>query len=123
MGLPVPRPIAAQVRHHGIFYSGDILLERITNAVPLSRILQNSSLTWHQWQGIGRCISQFHQQGIYHADLNAHNNLLRGDEVFLIDFDKGEQRADGSWCQSNLRRLHRSPTKLVNQYPFAKKIG
>ena len=74
-------------------------------------------LTTEQWQAIGRCIKRFHQQGIYHADLNAHNILLRDAEVFLIDFDKGEQRPAGRWCQANLKRLLRSLTKLANQYP------
>ena len=116
-GLPVPKPIAAQVRRQGLFYQGDILLERITDAIPLSRLLQSSSLSQSQWQAIGQCINMFHQQGIYHADLNAHNILLRDSEVFLIDFDKGEQRMGGSWCNGNLKRLLRSLTKLVNQHP------
>lgn len=118
MGLPVPVPVAAQVQRRGVFYYGDILIERIADAIPLSRILQSDKLTKSQWQKIGQCIRQFHQQGIYHADLNAHNILLRKSEIFLIDFDKGEQRAaGGSWCQANLKRLQRSLTKLANQYP------
>lgn len=116
-GLPVPKPIAARVQHLGLFYRGDILIERIADAIPLSRCLQKDSLMQSQWQALGKCIKSFHQQGIYHADLNAHNILLRDNAVFLIDFDKGEQRAVGPWCQSNLKRLFRSLTKLANQYP------
>lgn len=116
-GLPVPKPVAAQVQRQGLFYRGDILIERIANALPLSRRLQKESLKQNQWQAIGQCIRTFHQQGIYHADLNAHNILLRDNEVFLIDFDKGEQRTIGPWCQRNLKRLLRSLTKLANQYP------
>ena len=116
-GLPVPKPIAAQVQRHGLLYRGDILIERIADAIPLSRYLQKESLQQSQWQAIGECIKRFHQQGIYHADLNAHNILLRDSEVFLIDFDKGEQRDSGSWSQANLKRLLRSLTKLANQHP------
>ncbi|MFO7603004.1 MAG: 3-deoxy-D-manno-octulosonic acid kinase [Gammaproteobacteria bacterium] len=116
-GLPVPKPVAAHVQRQGFYYRGDILLERIVDALPLSRCLQDGALPPHQWQAIGRCIRWFHRQGIYHADLNAHNILLRDAEVFLIDFDKGEQRPAGRWCQGNLRRLQRSLTKLANQHP------
>lgn len=116
-GLPVPKPIAAKVFHQGLFYRGAILIERITDAVPISSILQKDSLTQTQWQAIGTCIRRFHQQGIYHADLNAHNILLRQSEVFLIDFDKGEQRPTGHWCETNLKRLFRSLSKLSNQHP------
>ncbi len=116
-GLPVPRPIAAHVQRQGIYYHGDILVERIIDTIPVSRILQDHGLTTEQWQAIGRCIKRFHQQGIYHADLNAHNILLRETEVFLIDFDKGGQRPAGRWPQANLKRLLRSLTKLANQYP------
>ena len=116
-GLPVPRPIAAQVQRQGIFYRGDLLVERIADAIPLSRVLQDHCLPLSQWQAIGACIKTFHRQGIYHADLNAHNILLRNTEVFLIDFDKAEQRPAGRWHQANLRRLLRSLSKLANQYP------
>lgn len=117
IGLPVPVPIAAQVQRCGLFYSADILIERIPEAISLSRILQNDKLTKNQWQNIGLCIKRFHQQGIYHPDLNAHNILLRGGDIYLIDFDKAEQRTAGPWCQVNLQRLLRSLTKLANQYP------
>lgn len=116
-GLPVPRPIAAQVQRQGLIYRGDILMQRIVNAQPLSRILQKDRLTQSQWQAIGACIKRFHRQEIYHADLNAHNILLRDSEVFLIDFDRGEQRVTGKWCQANLKRLRRSLGKLASQYP------
>ena len=116
-GLPVPQPIAARVQRHGLIYRGDILIARIEDALPLSRILQKDCLTQSQWQAIGACIKNFHLQGIYHADLNAHNILLRDNEVFLIDFDRGEAREVGPWCQANLKRLRRSLGKLASQYP------
>jgi len=34
-GLPVPKPIAARVQHQGLFYRGDILIERFADAIPL----------------------------------------------------------------------------------------
>jgi 3-deoxy-D-manno-octulosonic acid kinase len=117
MGLPVPKPVAAQVQHQGWFYRGDILIERILDTQPLSRFLQQNSLPQNQWQAIGQCIRRFHQHGIYHADLNAHNILLRDQEIFLIDFDKAEQRPAGKWQQANLQRLLRSLSKLANQHP------
>ena len=65
------------------------------------------------WAAIGRCLRRFHDFGICHADLNAHNVLLRGrSDVFLIDFDRGRQRRPGLWRDANLVRLRRSIEKV-----------
>lgn len=113
--LPVARPIAARVERHGMVYRGDILVERIKDTVPLSRLILNKGLGEGHWHNIGKCIARFHHASVYHADLNAHNILLRGGEVYLIDFDKGELRSAGNWRQDNLNRLNRSLSKLAAQ--------
>jgi 3-deoxy-D-manno-octulosonic acid kinase len=66
------------------------------------------------WEAIGRVLRRFHDEGVDHADLNAHNILLnnRG-EVFVVDFDRGEIRIKGSWQETNLNRLERSLRKLA----------
>ena len=56
----------------------------------------------------------FHEKGVYHADLTAHNILLDLNHgVYLVDFDRGAFRKPGSWCQENLDRLKRSLRKVA----------
>lgn len=113
-GLPVPRPVAARVEHHGLWYRADLITLRIPAARSLAQALAGNTLDVAQWQAIGHCLRRFHDAGLYHADLNAHNILLSGEEVFLIDFDRGRLRADGAWRRRNLERLLRSLRKLYN---------
>jgi len=116
-GLPVPRPVAARVVRHGIFYRGDLITERLP-AEPLSAWLHKGTLPAGRWHAIGVCIRRFHAAGAFHADLNAHNILLADDgAVFVIDFDRGELRTPGGWRDANLRRLERSLCKLRGKYP------
>jgi len=126
-GLPVPRPLAAHVSHAGLFYRADLITRRIDDSHSLARLLGDTALRelfLHQqssptslWSQVGATIRSFHECGIYHADLNAHNILLKADgQCYLIDFDKGEQRTSQSdWQQANLKRLQRSLLKLKSQ--------
>ena len=87
------------------------------NTCPTRRRWRSASMParWacDAWAAIGRCIRRFHDYGLCHADLNAHNILLRGDrEVFLIDFDRCARRQPGMWRDANLARLRRSLDKL-----------
>jgi 3-deoxy-D-manno-octulosonic acid kinase len=70
------------------------------------------------WIAIGRCLRRFHELGVCHADLNAHNILLGNgtddERVFLIDFDRGSLRKPGGfWKDDNLVRLRRSLEKIT----------
>lgn len=115
-GLPVPQPVAARVQRHGLFYSADLVMLCLPDVTPLADLLMQAVMPERQWQLIGATIKRFHQAGIYHADLNARNILLdQAENVFLIDFDKGERRASNtSWQQVNLTRLRRSLHKFVS---------
>ena len=112
IGLPVPKPIGGSVRRKGLFYTADLLMEKI-EAKDLVAKLKVGQLAENLWKKIGKTIAEFHQKGIYHADLNTHNILLdEDDKVWLIDFDRCEQRvASSSWQQYNLERLKRSLLK------------
>lgn len=111
-GLPVPRPYAARMSKRGPFYRADILIERIRGSKDLVGLLKTGSLDATVWQRIGQTLRQFHDAGVYHADLNSHNILLdRDGKVWVIDFDKGAIREPGSWQQTNLERLLRSFNK------------
>lgn len=120
LGLPVPRPVAARVVRDGVFVRQDIIIKRIKGAVALSQLLLEGNVQGEGWFAIGKCISEFHQAGVYHSDLNAHNILLdKRNKVYLVDFDKGEIREQGSWEEKNITRLKRSLDKLNQQSGFS----
>jgi 3-deoxy-D-manno-octulosonic-acid transferase len=122
-GLPVPRPCAALYQKHGVSYSADILIERISGTLDLAHLLQQRALTSAEWQQLGAVIARFHQHNVYHSDLNCHNILLdKQGQFWLIDFDKCAIRSsadfpDQSWKQQNLQRLLRSLNKEKQQLP------
>ncbi|MFP4285388.1 MAG: 3-deoxy-D-manno-octulosonic acid kinase [Desulfovermiculus sp.] len=113
-GLPVPRPVAAHVKRKGILYQADIVTERINGSATLTQLLAHGQLADTMWKAIGSCIRRFHDQGVFHADLNAHNILI--DEkhtIWLIDFDRSfKARLGNRGKQANLRRLKRSLHKV-----------
>ena len=115
LGLPVPRPIAGMISQHlGVWCMNDILIEQIENASDGFHALNKAPLSSNIWQNIGQVIKMFHKNGIYHADLNIHNILIKqpSNEVFLIDFDRCEKKApDTHWQTQNLDRLKRSLEK------------
>ena len=117
LALPAPKPIAYRVTRHGLFYRADLLSSRIENAQDLVAILMKKSITDDLWFNIGKTIKRFHEQGIYHHDLNAHNILVdNNNKPWLIDFDQGEQRAiKQDWQQKNIQRLLRSFNKEQNK--------
>ena len=111
-GFPVPQPIAARVVREGLFYRADIVTRRLA-AAPLSERLRHGRLSREHWQSIGATLRRFHDAGVWHADLNAHNILLDDGRVFLIDFDRGRRgRPSSHQREGNLQRLRRSLDKL-----------
>jgi 3-deoxy-D-manno-octulosonic acid kinase len=116
-GLPVPAPIAARYRRAGSLYTGDIITERLTTIGSLAECLRAGALSLVSWIAIGRCIRRFHDVGVCHADLNAHNVLLSDEKVYLIDFDRCRLRAPGWWSDGNLVRLRRSLEKVTWSLP------
>jgi len=118
LGLPVPRPVACRVRKIKfiltLFYNADFIMTRIKNADSLSVHLIQRELDNTTWEKIGKTIRQFHDNGINHADLNAHNIMINDmNQIFLIDFDKGRRIPPAvSWQKLNIARLKRSLLKL-----------
>ncbi len=114
IGLPVPKPIAAQACKVGWFYQANILIKYIPHQTTFAAILNKTS-DGKTWQQVGKTIALFHAHGINHADLNASNILIAKNKVYLIDFDHSkQQKSKLSWQQSNLKRLKRSIDKLTN---------
>lgn len=113
MGLPVPKPIAARMVKSGLFsYRADILVEVISGAVDVFRLLLEKSLSAKQWQTLGAVVRRLHDANVYHSDLNCHNLMLDdNDKAWIVDFDKCGFKEPGPWKQENLARLKRSLMK------------
>lgn len=112
--LPVPLPVAARYVRRGMFYTADLITERLSGVQSLAARLRSGPLPDGTWRAVGAMLARFHDQRVNHADLNAHNIQLDGsDGVYLLDFDRGRiMPADGAWPQRNLLRLHRSLDKI-----------
>lgn len=117
--FPVPRPCAAHVVWHGLFYRADILLERIAGSQDVATLLiEQRALSDQEWFVIGQTIRRLHDHGVYHSDLNCHNLLLGSDgRAWVIDFDRCMVRSDEGWQTDNLSRLLRSLQKEQRLHP------
>lgn len=113
LGLNVPTPIAAKVTRSGFIYRGDIITEAVKGAQSLLDILVTRPLTHDELKNVATTLSEFHNRGVYHADLNINNILFdEAGKVFIIDFDRGEIRQpEIAWQQENIKRLARSFAK------------
>ncbi|MFK7854527.1 MAG: 3-deoxy-D-manno-octulosonic acid kinase [Granulosicoccus sp.] len=116
--LPAPRPYACRVTKYISGYGASLITYRLPGQTLAERLAADSVELAH-WNSIGSMIGQFHREGLYHADLNAHNILIDSlGRVALIDFDRASFRKDkataaiGGWRQQNIRRLRRSLLKL-----------
>ncbi len=113
-GLPVPRPVAARYRRHGLHYRADLITCRIADAESLASLLVAARADASLLARVGETLAAFHAAGAYHADLNAHNVLVTRERVWLIDFDRGElRRGAAGWQRATLARLLRSIHKVL----------
>jgi 3-deoxy-D-manno-octulosonic acid kinase len=113
-GLPVPAPVAACYRRRLATYRAALITERLQGARSLTEVMAAGEMDDARWAAIGRCLRRFHDAGVQHADLNAHNIMLGGrGEVWLLDFDRGRLRAPGPWHERALDRLARSLAKVA----------
>jgi len=113
LGLPGPTPVAARYCRRGAFYTADLITRRIADAHTLAERLAAGRLDGALAEAVGTLVARFHREGIWHADLNAHNVMVSGDALFLIDFDRGQKREpQAAWQHANLQRLRRSLLKL-----------
>jgi 3-deoxy-D-manno-octulosonic acid kinase len=87
--------------------------ERLAGARSLAERWLAGETQDQDWVQAGRCIRRFHDAGVQHADLNAHNVMLDGHgRTWLLDFDRGRLRRPGPWHERSLARLARSLEKL-----------
>ena len=76
-------------------------------------------------KAVAETLHRMHQEGVYHADLNLKNILVRFDggavHAYLIDFDKARLflgRLPAALANKNLQRLQRSARKLDPERRF-----
>lgn len=114
LDLPVPSPVAARVSRAGLVYRGDIVTRLLPETRPLSALLDDTAATPGTWAEIGRVLRRFHDHGVQHPDLTAHNILLNADgRIFLVDFDNARLRPPGPWRKAGIARLERSLRKVA----------
>ncbi|MDK9737759.1 3-deoxy-D-manno-octulosonic acid kinase [Vibrio sp. D404a] len=113
-GVNVPKPIAARAVKSCFGYRADLLSQKIPNARDLVSILQDRALSKEEYQKVGAEIRKMHKAQVNHTDLNIHNILIDDEgKVWIIDFDKCNQKSGDEWKQGNLERLKRSFIKEV----------
>lgn len=113
LGLPVPAPVAAGYRRGAFTYVAELVTERIARARTLAELVRAGPPDAVGWQAIGRCLRRFHDAGVQHADLNAHNVLLDDSgHAWVVDFDRGRLREPGPWHGRVLDRLAHSLAKV-----------
>lgn len=117
-GLRVPRPAAARYCRRGPVYTADLITVRIPDVVSLSEFIASDTLPGDFWQALGAAVQDFHDKGVFHADMNAYNLQIDSDgDLWMLDFDRGRLLQPGPWQQKTLSRLHRSLQKIVDLDP------
>lgn len=117
-GLPVPRPIAACVTHHGLTYEAALITQRIPGTRALADCLHDEPMPAEGLStvlaSVGHMVRRFHDHGLDHVDLNARNILIDTQGTpWLIDLDRCRLRRPGKWQKANLQRLERSVDKFA----------
>ena len=105
------------IAHEKTLVGVDIITQAIEGAQSLLDVLKQRALTSDELTKVGNTIAQFHNLGVYHADLNINNILFDNTgAVYIIDFDRGEIKAvKGQWQEANISRLLRSFDKERNR--------
>ena len=113
--LPVPEVLGGLCVRHGLFYSGALLTRQIPDVMPLADLATGTGENDRVWESVGVCIRQFHDRGVYHADLNTRNILVGSQQAtWLLDFDRARLLSPGHPAlQKNLSRLLRSMRKTA----------
>jgi 3-deoxy-D-manno-octulosonic acid kinase len=117
-GVAAPEVLAARVEG-GVAYRGALLTAEVPDATTLGEALTAASGAPARAAlaaAAGRAIGRLHAAGVFHADLNVSNILIRpGPEVVLVDFDRA-RLTRGPLAprarRQNLARLTRSLAKL-----------
>jgi tRNA A-37 threonylcarbamoyl transferase component Bud32 len=116
-GVRTPLPLAATERGAGLGYTAHFATLWIPDARDLvARLADPGRDEGHQLLAeAGRQVGRMHGAGVAHPDLNLRNLLVRGAEVYLLDFDRARVYpgpVPGCQRERDLLRLARSARKL-----------
>ena len=129
-GLRTVEVYAACVsRPFGPFYRAWLITRQLPDAENLWSALKNGFAERVGFervlQIVAESIAALHREGVYHADLNLKNILLRAEgadvAAYIIDFDKAKVflgKLPAVLGQKNLARLKRSARKLDPERKF-----
>jgi 3-deoxy-D-manno-octulosonic acid kinase len=117
-GVPAPEVLAARVEG-GLIYRGALVTVEVPSSATLVEALRRAPDAAERRRlaaATGRALAMLHGAGVFHADLNATNILVRdGADVVLLDFDRARlapASLSAAARRRNLRRLARSLAKL-----------
>ncbi|HEY7217080.1 MAG TPA: lipopolysaccharide kinase InaA family protein [Candidatus Binatia bacterium] len=128
-GLRTVEVYAAYVSPLGPFYRGWLVTKQLAGAEDLWSALQ-SGMTERvgldaALRAVAESLRSMHRQGVYHADLNLKNILLRvedhGPACYIIDYDKAKLflgPLPETMANRNLMRLWRSVRRLDSELKF-----
>lgn len=116
-GLPAPQVVAAFYWRRGLRYQAELYTSLIPQALSLQQLISMQTAELEHFKAAGRCIRQFHNAGLWHADLNAMNLVFDAeDQCYLLDFDQARWRKPkAKWKHENLSRLLRSIDKICQR--------
>ena len=129
-GLRTVEVYAACVsRPFGPFYRAWLITRQLPDAEDLWSALKSGFVERLGFECtlriVAESIAALHREGVYHADLNLKNILLRAEganlTAYIIDFDKAKVflgRLPAPLARKNLARLKRSARKLDAEQKF-----
>lgn len=120
---------ACASRAFGPFYRGWLITRQLPDAEDLWSALETGFAERlgfeHVLRVVAESIAALHREGVYHADLNLKNILVRAEgadvAAYIIDFDKTKVflgKLPTPLASKNLKRLERSVRKLDRERKF-----
>ena len=113
LGVATVLPVAVVWKRTGPLFSGSIATLQVEATDLRRRMSEEGGVSPAELAACGRAIWSMHAAGIVHADLNTMNLLVRGDEAWVIDFDKSHivTEVGRLHARDNFLRLRRSMLK------------
>ncbi len=114
-GFPVPEPLGVVWERRGFVYRGAFATRWMDGTDILAATRERPDDAPALLTRVGESIRRMHDLGVYHADLQVRNILIRSgdDEPVFIDFDNARRlpHVSGVARARNLLRLRRSCAK------------
>lgn len=112
-GLPVPQPLGAVWQRRGAVLRGSLATRELPALDLIVAYAEQGRLGADVLKHAGRAVRALHDEGVFHADLNARNILVSDTHAWVIDFDNARRFSHLNQFQRarNLLRLRRSLQK------------